>query len=960
MASPNEYGQQTEREQQPEGGRLAKALRMIGAVGFTPELPLMLGTAMTEMAGKGLGTLAGMAGSKLRGEPIDWDAAADTARDIGAFTYQPRTRGANEALEAAMPALEAYDNMLHEGGAKVAEVTGSPAIGAYGYAMSSLMDPWDMVPIAGTAAALRKAGQLARSVPPVEVKSTGFGGKERGAYSSGDLAQIGGDFELRSPTLDAFDRLKPQEQGRLPGRQLIQALRREGASKEELLWSGLDRLLDTDEVISVAEARAAAQQNAPQFEWERKGGDPDSGGGMDPDEFNEAVSERAREYAWEDDNLEYAENWTIFDNDMSDDTGWTGRTEYDAQNAVEEMIANDREYFAETFREERGQIRDFLEELEREGEIDLADYGVDDVADLSDDVVDALGDKYADDYAERSVDESRYTINNEPDYESEPLNIDELTDYWENEIRGDPQQYGVDGNPNTGDEPSWGEYTVSREQGLTHTGRGDAYQVNLANLLREGLYGRGNMPAGGNTSANTPEGFVGTYLDDPVLRQREIDRILERGSLVNQPDFNPAIAGTPEQARRGRFESGHYDANMFFTRETTPPMAPDWGSPEATRIMDEQFNRPQMRIVEEIQSDAMQRGRKSGWIDPLNEKTVKKQKETLNDVVDENARTEAYKRQALNEATTARRMHGIPEYLQELLDTGTPGAEIVHRYLERAEAAQGSANIGEQLSAEFNFWSNLETTARHNQVNPEIANFAAQMESGLNRLTNMDRINPAEKVPAAPMRESRQYIAHALRDSLARAVQGGEQFFAISSPDTHIDRWGSDSVQWGQLPAGAQTNVTHSKYSSGRDARGQFAEKMRDYIGDPNAVASEPGALVTTSNPDLSVLEDVARRHLAGGVSDYPNPNRVYRERAKILADLIRESPSGHYSPRAAGMDSAYGMAESELQQILKEAGSSAEIRDIELPNGQVIRGIEIDPELAIAAKRGLKLPYAR
>jgi hypothetical protein len=178
---------QAERVDPPS--RLSKALRMVGAVGFTPELPMMLGSALAAASGSGLGAAAGAIGSKLRGEDVDWESLSEAINDnIEAWTYVPKLRGSQEALEGAMPALEAYDNMLKEGGAKIAEVSGSPALGAYGYAMANLADPWDVLPIGGTVAALRGASKLAREAATPEVSSAGMGGRQRGAWSPGTLS----------------------------------------------------------------------------------------------------------------------------------------------------------------------------------------------------------------------------------------------------------------------------------------------------------------------------------------------------------------------------------------------------------------------------------------------------------------------------------------------------------------------------------------------------------------------------------------------------------------------------------------------------------------------------------------------------------------------------------------------------------------------------------------------------
>lgn len=1039
MASPERYASALRGGRIPEDewqDLLANQRQFFGDLGRNAvgigELGLSLGTGMVEQAGKGLGVTAGMLADRLRdadqtynalqgrGEPPQGDAvdlnAAVEGVTPGELTYAPRTQAGQDYGEAIAGPMQAYDDWMLEQGGKVVDATGSPGLGTAAYTGLSMVDPTNFIPGGMALRGGRAASNVARSVQTPEVRSTGFGGKERGAWSFGDIADVEGDFVLRSPLVDAFDSLKAQEQGRLPGRQLIRALRREGASKEELQWSGLDKLLDTDEVISVADARSAAEQNVPEIEWEVKRGDAD----VDPDELTEA----ARERAWQDNDLEYPENYTVRDIDAGEDVGsWDDMDT--ARQAIEEMIENDLEYYADDFRGSRGEIRDYLEELESRGDFDPADYGdaYTSVSDLPDDVLDILGDQHADDYARSRVDESRYEINAERDYDAEPSNIDELTEYWEGELRSDPQGYGLGVAG-----PEYGDYTVGRESKTSPDG--ENYTVALANVLREGRYGRGTNRPGYDGVSNTTEGFVESYLDDPVLRQRELARLDEREDL---PDINKA---------RQPHKSSHYGDNILHTREMDYN-APDWGTVQRNTVegdlpsqagprdaynarvegqldLDMDYPAPTnvqtgdtnaFRLLEEAQSDVLQRGRKTGFLYP----------EEMPDMrANEQARVEAFQRQALDEVPQARQMPEVRLFFDNLEPVLIDGSDVASHHIlrdprtgedvgriwpsdfenlnnlraraERIHSDPG-ATLSNKLEAEENFWSTLYNTTPSGH--PTEA-FAQRIMRSLQDLPNMRRSPIEMGVPPSPLSKTPQYMALALRNSLARAVQEGKQYFGWTPGDVHSRRWGSDSIQWARDPNDPNL-VTIGNEEYGSRGRGPVEENVRRLRDDPAEANTE--ARYNLNDPDIEdQIYQLVRQRLSYGMHDFPNPEQQMRKRAQALIESLRKDEAGHYSPRAFGNDMSYGMVEKDMQRLLRESGSAAEIRDAPLgdamakittPEGRVtykkvqsdydrqqldaaaqrdgftveyepqnMRAIEIDPELARAAKRGFKLPY--
>jgi hypothetical protein len=139
-------------------------------------------------------------------------------------------------------------------GQKTTDITGSPAAGAAVYTGLNVFDPEMLAPGAAKVAALRGASRIARegardAVPMSEALSHIPKG-QRGAYTQEDIAGVTPGPLYASTVVKATAKLKPQEARGVPGKQMLQALIRSGAKKEEVLWSGLDKFLDTDEKIT--------------------------------------------------------------------------------------------------------------------------------------------------------------------------------------------------------------------------------------------------------------------------------------------------------------------------------------------------------------------------------------------------------------------------------------------------------------------------------------------------------------------------------------------------------------------------------------------------------------------------------------------------------------------------------------------------------------------------------------
>lgn len=919
-----------------------------------PEAALSLGTGLADMAGTGLGTLAGMAKQKLSGEDVDLDAAVDTVQE-GKFTYAPRSEPGKEFARGLGTVMEPIERGMQWAGQGTADVSGSPALGAAVYTGLNMLDPQMFGPAAAKVAALRGASTFARNAntPPVKRKGSIYS-RQEGAWSPADIADVEGNFEFYSPSLKAFDRLKPQESGRVTGRQLRAALMREGAKKEELTGMGLDDLLDSNEVLSVADVRRVAEANQPDIQSRTL-----RSGETELDE--EAISEAAYERAMEDDDLEYPigvyrgsgrhrELLDTVDNERQARARIEEYKESDIESEVEYYLENIAEHFDEE------ELAAMTDEQKRE---------------------------WAQSSAESSVEDSdNYSY--EPDYDSEPINLDSLREYWEDEIRRSPGDYGIAGGSRSA--PSYGEYTVAK------AGRDPEanYSVSGVTLAGEGRFGRG-------TRQETPD-FLEPYM------QEDTASVLEEGGQTSLfPEAQRSKAFQIEALRRKKladdphldkyrqpFEDSHYGElgsnQMVFTRETDHP-APSWGSvqrgvgalPESNLLDATNAPLPQstlperpLRFLEEVQSDWYQRGRKTGWAEP---KHIEK---TLRETADEAARVDALKRQTLGELPLALERPEVAEFIQQAVARASlPEAGyydiLIRDNLDSFQQQLNDPNIpvDDKIATAHTLFSTLYNAA---PADHPVERFASDIREGLNLLPTVQE-SPLSKITASgPMRETPQYTRLGIMDALRRAVQEGQQYVGFTPGDVHTKRWGSDTVQFAADPSNPRLvrwvseNVASVPGAPGMEQLQKRAQQLLD-----------DGAHYTTIDldaPDLDKqLFDIVRNYLDYGMHEYPNPNLQRKKRAKTLrkemeaasAAAAQGTPTAaHYSPRASGNEVAYGPIEQMYAEILRNAGSKAEIRpltelsgaDPKLSGSPPLKGFEIDPELARAVKRGLPLPY--
>jgi hypothetical protein len=978
---------------------------------------LTFGTGLVSQAGTGLGVGAGMLADVVRGRKPNLDAAVDaTQANTERFTYQPRTEGGQELLRGLGTVMEPIDKGMQTVGQKAADVTGSPAVGAAVYTGLNVLDPEMMLPAKGASAALRGASNIARegaktAVPMADALRNVPKG-QRGAYTLEDLSAVEGDYALQSPTMQAFDRLKKQEQ-RVPGKQLRRALQREGAKPDELKWSGLDRLLDTDEVLDAAQVRAIAERNVPQFGFETQGGrppvetvpvvPPEVKPWVNPyedkpnfqemldespdlqDRFDEVVNERVSE----DNDLEYPEIWTVYrGSGRHRETVDTFETARDADEYItqlkDDQLESETDYYLENIEEH---------------------FDEDTLAEMSED----QRQRWAEEAARNSIeDSSEYNVDSETDYDSEATNLESIQDYWHEQVMSDPadyglvdadfvfappervqrierrrwyQQQGVDPDtmePNPASstpQPSWAEYTVggSRSEGRDVLGgAGKNYGVTLANVLREGRHGRGQ-------SAPEESGIYGSMIDEermsPALANREAERSAAREKL---PDIEKA---------RGAFSdniSSHYGENMLHVRETDRP-APSWGTTQV-----DAYGRPNpMRLVEEVQSDPFQRGRKIGFLDP----------EKINDLrTNEAARVESLQREAIASAPMALRDPDFEAVIDRVRDT--PATDLTYREKQLRDNLSliddQSISVDSRTEAMKQVFSSIYylTDAPIDERAKEIL----QRLEGISSLTN----SPFDKlIPEGPMQNTEQYTKLGIVDALRRAVQQGQQYVAFTPGDVHAQRYGSESIQWGPGATPNKRRMTSLPY---RDTgKGPINERVRA-LSTAGPADAMPESLLNfdVDAPDaVEKMTEVVQSNLDYGMHEYPDPTVQRKKRAEMLVKTLRENPSGEYTPREFGFADVYDRrVKKALQQVLTESGSKAPIREIEGEFGTpvfervhedgsrsfetatsknefeaLLKGsqqmpdriiyhppkqyaVELDPALAQAAKRGFKLPY--
>jgi hypothetical protein len=931
-----------------------------------PEAALTLGTGLVNQAGAGLGTLAGMAGSRLRGEPVDLDAASETALQPD-FTFMPRSTGGQEVLRGIGTLTEPIDEGMQYVGQKAADVTGSPAVGAGVYTALNVLDPELAAPAVAKVAALRGAQNVARSGASAPVPSR-FG--QSGAWAMSDIAEAPGNFAFRSPALDAFDRLKPQEQGRVTGRQLGKALIREGAKKEELEWMGLDPIINSDDLVSTADVRRIAEFNKPGISFRSLRSAQEETGATEDD-----ILEKARSLAWEDPDLQYPV--VIYQNrGRNREVLETVDEEYEA----ERWIDRERISFVENnFESETAQLLDNIEEYFSEEEI----------AEMSD----AEKKQWAENTARLNLEnlaaELDYTF--ETDYGADPVNLESLTDYWVNRVTDDPEGYGLSVQPD--DAPAYGEHTVGRRGSDPESN----YTVSAGRLVTEERFGRGN--------ADAPS-FLRPYMEGDK-RGPDVDSP-QRDLLLNAPKNESRAFQIEALRRKARDEDPdvekyrapvdetHYDDlgsnQLFFTRETDQS-APSWGSvrsgvgtvPYSNLRLANGKALPRtvrsdmpMRLVEEAQSDWLQLGRKTGWADPKGLEKLRKEDAATADLFSaENARRESMQRQAISELPLAledERLSGFIERAKaEVAQHGQDArpelfqlTQILREFQDAVVENPRDYTLDWQRNVSRRLFLKIYNAS---PAGSPAEDFSNQILTGLQQLPELVLTSRRKKpLPSAPMRETRQYTQLALADALRRAVQEGQQYIAWTPGDVHTKRWGTDTFQYAVDPSNPRlvrwstTDVSRQRRGSGMENLQAAAEALFD---------NHSSNTLDLDDPELDKrLTGIVEQSLNYGMHSYSRPDVARRKRVELIRKELEaaskaaqagERKAGHYSPRAMGYELAYEPMAQDMVNILRRAGVKdlPEIRDIENPYSKVpLRGFEISPEVARAAKRGLVLPY--
>jgi hypothetical protein len=997
------------------GNDLASGQQFIGDLGRNalglPEAAMTVGTGLVSQLGTGLGTAAGMVADTLRngisggvdrsGNPVmrvrqpDIDSAAETIGDNSErFTYQPKTEGGQGALRGVGEVMAPLDEAMKEGGQRVSQATGSPLAGALTYGGLNFLGPEHGAPVV---AALRGSkaltGLIERAGASRGIASTGRRARQSGAWVPGDIAETPGDFSMRSPTVDAFTRLKPQEQVKLPGRQLMKALQREGAKKEELTWMGLDKVLDTDEPLAVADVKRLAESNAPKIEHVQARAGED-GGELDDDKVHEAVSEAVSN----DDDLRYPVT-------------------------LQHRAPGTRRY--ETYDQAPGnfdshdEAMDWLDEHKKELVEHETNYYLENIGEHFDEeqlaeMSDEQKQEWAESAAESSVGDQLGEFETENDYDSGAINEEELRDYHEQRIRENPADYGLEG---TADAPDYGEYTVGQ-----HGREPEAnYTVATGKLAGESRFGR-NMgepsflephtrAERAEANARNPDFIEGARGNPDMEAALAKDLQDSQAQLSLLPEEAKSKAYQREALRRGQVAEdpnaskyrsqsnlSHYrdmgKNQMYFTRETHRP-APDWGTVqrgvgrvdetglgtnEGAALPESNDDNP-LAFLEEAQSDWYQKGRKTGWADPKGIGEIEKQK------VDREAQLGAFKQQAVGELSNLWTNPHVAEVIKHGIAAEGKDSYLASKLKEWADLQPGGELVGQVEPSELQDArlragrAVLREIGPYAYENPPAQQLIEQTAQGLSQMENMSSIPGTEDLtPTGPMRETPQYTQLAMADALRRAVQEGKQYFGWTPPDVHAHRWGTESMQY--APSAENPRMMRARFGTRRLEQdpGTMLEKLQgradELLGD-----DVPSEMFNLDDPNIDkLLHEAVEANLDYGMSDYPDPNAQRAKRAAgIKKDMERlsqrmttEGPlpdegtiprraATHNSPRAYGYESAYGPMEKHIIDILRRSGvKPPQIRDIPMrgDRGQPMRGFEIDPDLARAAKRGFILPY--
>lgn len=919
-----------------------------------PEAALTMGTSLADMAGTGLGTLAGMAKQKLSGENVDLGAATDTLQE-GKFTYAPRTVGGQETLRGLATVTEPLEKGAQYAGQKTSDVTGSPAAGAAVYTALNMADPELLGPAAAKVAALRGAQRVARGATFDPVSNTGMGGKQRGAWSPGDIADTEGNFEMRSTVEDALGKLKPAEQ-KARGKQMLQVLKKYGAKEEDLKWSGLNDALANDIPVTADDIRAHMAESGVQVAPSRYGASaPDVAKGAEAELDEDAISEKAYDLAREDSDLSYPYSITRDGEEVG-----TADNYRDAQRMLEQekesMIESETDHYLEN-------ISDFVDE--------------ETLSTMSD------SDKqtWAEEQAQSSVEDS-YTWEVEQDYEADPINLEDLRTYYEGEIRRNPGDYGLEGS--MGAKPAnWEQYVIDSPGGQ----QGSNYGETIMQLGREGRYGRGIDIDTENTPAN--------YEQMTPLQRARFD------ALKKAKTEAPSI----KAAQDWKYTTHFKDVNpLVYTRES------DWPKPPGATT------EGSMRMIEELQSDWGQIGRKKGIFDP--EKSAAqaaKLRETMGPKI------VALRDQAVD------LLNRMPEAEQGTVASRLglgDSSQLMQHVLDVADRA--SRDPGINFPA---FIGSLGDHIYYGSNDTAIENAGRALNRAGEDLSSALEGTTKGLPPAPFIEDAKKFSQLALQQAIADAVRRGDQYVGVSPGYTHApERWGSEDLSWWtdeqanpvnenqtEMFEGAAPPVPTKRRVAARSAQSEttrgekWKETVRALRRNPDEEAPYYTTVeeIDTSSPEAAAqIEQIVRDKLSYEATQYADPEQFIKDRAAKILQNMQKQTEGDYSPRSHGMNEFYDkIVPGVLEKILKEAGSTGSgtgvVRGAEAPIGRPMamvfdstlnewrprelnseseiaqyKGlaasqpdkyqfrpaqmhyVEIDPELARAAKRGFKLPF--
>jgi hypothetical protein len=917
-----------------------------------PEAAFSLGSNIVSMAGEGLGGLAGMTHDALTGAPTTFEEGLGRAREgieEGDLAYQPRGEGAKEIMRGFGMVGEPIEKVAQFAGEKTQEATGSPFAGTAAYTALSAFDPEIMGPVAAQVQALRSAQRVARSTPTAPVRQRGFGGKQAGAWSPGDIENEPGDFTRQSTIEMALGKMKPQEL-KARGKQMAKVLAKYGAKKGELRWTGLDTLLEQDMPVTADDIRAHLQDYGVQVNTERFGKsapiDDSTAPVIDPDEREAKI----RDAVDSDSDLRYPMVYAVRDTD-ADNTIRTFSDQDEADQYLEDYRNDVAEQEADYYLQEG---RDMMG------------------AEAWDAMTPDEQQEWAQARGQESAAERSLEIEESTDFDEGPENYDELYEYWAREIDADPESWGL--GRASQQKSKWEHYTLGRETG--DIGQpGSDYGETVLTLGREGRQGRGTMPAE----------MVDVTEDMPPLRRAQIEELRRR-----QADPELQRAANPY-----RYTTHFPSTNpLVYTRESTMPAPPGATTPGT------------MRMAEELQSDWGQFGRKKGIQDPEAEaaerpKRIEKAKSDLSTLTDD----------------TLKLFEQIPSdnYNRQLWRIYNPkGGDFT-------DTAHVRDVIG-QLASEGKYdeaLSVIESLNYHASNVPDVADASRTMASRTRRLQRDFGAGDSRKLPDAPfIGDAKNWGKLGLQQLIIDAVRRGDQYVGWTPGYVHgPNRWGTEDIMWSPGATPGQRRIAVAATSGRSDpTRGQWLpQRVKELEGGAQrgAYSGEPViADFDLDAPDAQAqMESIVRDYLGYEAQYYPDSDEFISGRAKTILDDMRANESGRRAPRSHGMEAFYGGEQTSgavgsiMQDILKGAGSTGSGRGIvtgaEAATGapvlwernpqtgewraRVAQGesdarriqqlaesdpdnyryepprqhyVEIDPELARAAKRGFPLPF--